>query len=253
MHNKLLKILLTGGNNGIGFQMVLQFLQDGHKVAVFDLSLDNLTAYKEKYSEDLMLFECDMTNQQVVTHCVNEVNSVFNGIDYAIHNACKYFYQKFEDTTDDDYTKVFNVNYYGAIHLTRAVLPIMKEQSSGRVFYTSSITGVTGFSNDSAYSPSKAALDALAKCLNIECRDTGVTFHLIHPPHTGTESVKRWIVAKEYMNDPHTVGVGLVKNIHKNRFIICYSLSHYIQIRIAYMFPVGWGRFLNALVSQKKA
>jgi len=244
-------ILITGGNEGIGFQMVLQFLRDGHKVAVFDLNLDNLSAYKEQYGENLIFFECDISNGQAVMHSVNEVFSVFNGIDYAIHNACRYLLKSFEDTADDDYKSVYNVNYYGAINLTRAVLPIMKKHSGGRFFYTCSVAGITGFAYDGAYASSKAALESLAKCLNLEYQNEGITFHIIHPPHTGTASVRRWTATGGYMNDPEKVGIGLAKNIHKKKFIICYSFSHYLQIKTIYLFPTGWGRFLNTLANQK--
>ena len=244
------RIIITGGNEGIGFFMTSQFLEDAHMVAVFDLKLDNLLALQKKYIEQLQLFECDVRNPQTVIQSVNNIISVFGGIDYAIHNACKCLFTNFEKTTDNEYKDVFDVNYYGAINLARAVLPTMKKQSSGRIFFTSSGVGVMGFVNISAYASSKGALESLGKCLNIEYLGTGITFHLIHPPLTKTTSAKPLPVPEEFKADPKKVGIGIAKNIHKKRFIICHSFAQRIQTHIAYMFSIKLGRFMSKMTKQ---
>ncbi len=173
------RIILTGGNEGIGFHMTSQFLKDGHRVAVLDLNLDNLRLLKETYPDYLLPLECDVSNPQMVMRSASDAITAFGGIDYAVHNACKCLFTSLEDTTDEEYKSVFDVNYQGAINLTRAVLPAMKEQSSGRVFFVSSGVGVMGFVNISAYASSKGAIESLAKCLNIEYQGTGISFQLI--------------------------------------------------------------------------
>jgi NAD(P)-dependent dehydrogenase (short-subunit alcohol dehydrogenase family) len=238
------KILITGGNQGIGFYMIMRYLEDGCKVAVIDLKLDNLSTLKEKYGDRLLAFECDVCNQKAVGECVDKTVSAFGGIDYAIHNACKYLYVDFYDTTDDDYGDVFNVNYFGAIYLSRAVLPIMKRQSGGKVFYTSSAVGVAGFNYCNAYASSKGALESLAKCMNIEHENTGITFHIIHPPFTTTSTASELPFPKELRSDPQKVGYGIAKNTYKKKFIICYSLKHSINIKLTYLFPVSLGKLV---------
>lgn len=59
-------IILTGGNNGIGYYMTKQFLEDGKKVAVLDLSLENLHVLKETYEDNLLYFVCDVTDEKRV-------------------------------------------------------------------------------------------------------------------------------------------------------------------------------------------
>jgi len=244
------RIILTGGNEGIGFYMTSQFLKDGHTVAVFDLKLDNLNDLKEKHPDRLLLFECDVSNPQAVIQSVDNTVSVFGGIDYAIHNACKCLFTSLEDTTDNDYKSIFNVNYHGAINITRAVLPTMKKQSNGRIFFTSSGVGVMGFVNISAYASSKGALESLAKCMNIEYQNTGITFHLIHPPLTKTTSAKPLPVPEEFKADPQKVGIGIAKHIHKKRFIICHSFAQRLQTRMAYLFSIKLGKFMSKMAGQ---
>jgi len=245
-----MRIVLTGGNDGIGYYMTSQFLKDDHMVAILDLKLDYLESLKQEYSEKLLLFECDIGDYQLVNQSIADTVTTFGGIDYAIHNACKCLFTSLEDTTNDEYRKVFDVNYFGAINLTRAVLPIMKDQSNGRVFFTSSGVGVMGFVNISAYASSKGALESLAKCMNIECQGTGITFHLIHPPLTNTTSAEPLPVPKEFKADPKKVGIGIAKNIHKNRFIICHSFGQRVQTRMAYIFLMKLGRFMSKMAGQ---
>jgi len=247
-----MRIVLTGGNDGIGYYMTSQFLKDGHKVAILDIKLDNLKSLKQKYTDKLLLLECDVSDHKTVNKSIAETISAFGGVDYAIHNACKCLFTSLEDTTNDEYKRVFDVNYYGAINLTRAVLPIMKEQSNGRVFFTSSGVGVMGFVNISAYASSKGALESLAKCMNIECQGTGITFHLIHPPLTNTTSAEPLPVPKEFKADPKKVGIGIAKNIHKNRFIICHSFGQRLQTRMAYILSMKLGKFMSKMTGQYK-
>ena len=239
------KIIITGGNEGIGFHMVTQFLKDGNKVAVLDWKLDNLSLLKYEYNENLELFECDIRDAQAVKQSVNDACQIFDGIDYAIHNACKHLFTRFMDTTDDDYEDVFNVNYYGGVNLTRAVLPIMEKQSSGRVIFTCSSSSVTGYLFVYAYASSKGALEALAKCLNIEYYYKNISFHILHPPLTGTRAINTLPVPDKHKTDPKVVGTGLAKHIHKKKFIICHSFLQYLLIRMYYAFPLIFG-LLNA-------
>jgi len=251
VENNLAVILIAGGNEGIGYFMTSQFLSDGHRVIVFDLNLDNLQPLKEEYNDNLLLFECDVCDPERVTQSVNNAVSILGSIDYAIHNACKCLFTSIEETTDDDYKSVFDVNYYGAINLTRAVLPSMKEKANGRIFYTSSGVGVMGFINISAYASSKGALESLAKCMNIEHRGTGISFHLIHPPLTKTTSANPLPVPDEIKADPEKVGVGIAKRIHKKNFIICHSYAQQVQTRMAYMFPIKLGKFMSKMTSRQ--
>ncbi len=245
------RIILTGGNEGIGFHMTSQFLKDGHRVAVLDLNLDNLRLLKETYPDYLLPLECDVSNPQMVMRSASDAITAFGGIDYAVHNACKCLFTSLEDTTDEEYKSVFDVNYQGAINLTRAVLPAMKEQSSGRVFFVSSGVGVMGFVNISAYASSKGAIESLAKCLNIEYQGTGISFQLIHPPLTRTSSAKPLPVPEDFKADPQKVGIGIAKNIHKKSFIICHSFAQRLQTRMMYLIPIKLGKLMSKLTREQ--
>ena len=107
-----------------------------------------------------------------------------------------------------------------------------------------------GFENISAYASSKGALESLAKCMNIEYQGTGISFHLIHPPLTKTTSAKPLPVPEEFKADPQKVGIGIAKNIHKKRFIICHSFAQRIQTRMAYILSIKLGKFMSKMTEQ---
>ncbi len=140
-----------------------------------------------------------------------------------------------------------DVNYYGAVRMVRAVLPHMRAQKSGRVCFTSSGVGVTGFGGLCAYASTKGALEALAKCLGIEEEGAGITFHILHPPLTRTASSRPLPVPPEFMADAEKVGRGLAKRLGKKSFILCHSAGQRLQTATAYRFPIKLGRLMSKM------
>ena len=152
-----------------------------------------------------------------------------------------------ESTTDETYHQVFNVNYFGALNLSRAVLPYMKEKNNGKIIFTSSGVGVMGFVNISPYASTKGAIESLAKCLNIEYADFNISFHIFHPPLTNTKSASPLPVPKEFMADPQKVGIGLAKRINKKSYIICHSAGQKLQTLLCYLFPIKMGKLMSKM------
>ncbi|KAA8675083.1 SDR family NAD(P)-dependent oxidoreductase [Clostridium sp. HV4-5-A1G] len=126
----------------------------------------------------------------------------------------------------------------------------MKSQRNSKVIFTSSCVSVMGFVNISPYSSSKDAIEALAKCLNIEYQNYGISFHIFHPPLTRTKSAEPLPVPKEFMVDPEKVGTGLAKHIQNKSFIICHSLGQKIQILICYLFPLKMGKLMSKMTAR---
>lgn len=246
------RIIITGANDGIGLSMVKQLLADNHHVAALDVNIGNLEELYKVNPGSLLYFKCDVTNEFLVKDCITQIETAWGGIDYAIHNACKCIFTSLENTSDADYQAVMDVNYFGAIHLTKAVLPVMKRQHSGRIFFTSSGVGVMGFVNISAYASSKGAIESLAKCMNIEYADSGISFHILHPPLTKTTSAAPLPVPDEFMAKPKEVGAGLAKRLTKKSFIICHSSGQALMTKLAYRFPVALGKKMSQMVQPRQ-
>ena len=190
-----------------------------------------------------------MRNFDEGKRAVDETVAVFDTIDIAVHNACKCTFESEKETDFDTYNDVFDVNYFGALRLVKSVIPYMSAQQKGRVIFTSSGVGVTGFMNISPYSSTKGALEALAKCLRIEYAKDNITFHIMHPPLTRTESASPLPVPDEFKTLPDKVGYGLAKHINSKRFIICHSLNQKMQTFGCYLFPTKMGDLLSKLTA----
>lgn len=242
-------IVITGANQGIGYFFVEHLLKNGARVAVFDLNTDNLENLSALYRNNLLYFKADVRYQEDLNNAIEKVISEFNTIDIAIHNACKCTFDTEENTDIDLYKEVFEVNYFGALRLAKSVLPYMKEQNNGKIIFTSSGVGVTGFMGISPYASSKGAIESLAKCLNIEYAKNNISFHIFHPPLTRTKSSAPLPVPKEFMAAPEKVGQGLAKHINSKRFIICHSFAQKIQILGCYLFPIKMGRLLSKMTA----
>lgn len=243
-------LFITGGNNGIGYYMVKEWLEIGNAASVIDLNVDHLDVLKKEYPDRLVFFKGDVCSKTDLETAVSQTKDAFGDIDYAVHNACSCIYKSFSQHTWTDYDQVMNVNFQGAVNLTDVILPIMTSQKTGKICFTSSGIGTTGYINISSYSASKGAIEAFAKCMNLEYKDSGVTFHLLHPPLTDTESCSPIPVPKEFKASPEKVGKGLIKHIHKDKFIITPSLGDALSVKLSYRFPLAMGRLLAKMTAK---
>ena len=246
----MMNIVITGANQGIGYYMAAQLLKDGNKVAVFDLETENLEALKAQYGEQLLSFKVDVRNQEALNAASAHAADAFSGIDVAIHNACRCTFDTEANTDLDTYKDVFDVNYFGALRLTKSVLPYMVKQNQGKIIFTSSGVGVMGFTRISPYASSKGAIEALAKCLNIEYAKNNISFHIFHPPLTRTKSAAPLPVPQDFMALPETVGRGLAKHIHSKHYIICHSWGQRMQTLWCYLCPLKMGKLMSKMTDR---
>lgn len=245
-------IIITGAANGIGYHMVKRLLSEDCNVTVLDIDVANLADLGKRY-DSLLAMVCDVRDEEKLRQCVSASVEQFGGVDCAVHNACMCTFERMEQTGEQTYRDVMDVNYFGALHLAKAVLPYMKSRKTGKVIFTSSGVGVMGFADISPYASSKGAIESLAKCLNIEYQNDGIRFHIFHPPLTRTQSSAPLPVPPEFMADPEKVGVGLARRINKRSFIICHSFGQTLQTRLCYLFPIAMGKFMSKMTAAYKA
>lgn len=243
-------VVITGANQGIGYYLIEQLLRENNRVAVLDRETNNLDKLKETYQNDLIYFQVDIRDEDSMQKAAMSIVDKFSEIDIAIHNACICTFEIEKDTTLDVYKDIFDVNYFGAVRFVKAVLPYMSKQKKGRVIFTSSGVGVTGFFGISPYASTKGALESLAKCLNLEYEQDHISFHIYHPPLTRTKSSSPLPVPAEFMATPDKVGRGLAKHIYSKRFIICHSFSQKLQTMGCYLFPIKMGKLLSKMTQK---
>ena len=250
-------ILIVGADQGIGYYLVERLLESGNKAAVLDIQINAVEILKEKYQEAVLPIIADARNLSSIENGVRRAIEHLGDIDIAIHNACLCTFESEHDTGYEIYQNVMDVNYFGALRLAKTVLPHMRKAQKGRIIFTSSGVGITGFSNISPYASSKGAIESLAKCLQLENAEYGITFHLFHPPLTNTKSASGISVPKEFKAEAKKVGYGLADHIWSKKFVICHSAFQAAQMKFSYRHPLFIGNMMtkaakNAIEPEKK-
>ena len=237
-------VLIVGANQGIGYYLVEKLLELGNTVTVLDIQINAIEILKEKNQKTVLPIIADARNLSNIENGVHRAIERYGDIDIAIHNACLCTFKSEPDTGYEVYQNVMDVNYFGALRLAKTVLPYMRNSKKGRIIFTSSGVGVTGFSNISPYAASKGAIESLAKCLRIENEEYGITFHLFHPPLTNTKSASGISVPKEFMAEAKKVGYGLADHIWSKKFVICHSVNQAVQMKFSYRHPLYIGKMM---------
>lgn len=245
-------ILIVGANQGIGYFMAEELLAQGNQVTILDVETAGLKNLQKQYPHQLLSVVCDVRDTAGVEAAIQKSVSTFGCMDIAVQNACRCTFDSMEETEYPVYEDVFNVNFFGALRLAKCVVPYMEKdrKGKGKIIFTSSGVGVMGFHNISPYASSKGAIEALAKCLNIEYMDKGICFQIFHPPLTNTQSASPLPVPPEILADPKVVGAGLAKRIHKKGFYICHSAAQHLQTGLCYLFPHKMGRMMSRLLKR---
>lgn len=243
-------IVIVGGNQGIGYYMVERLLEQGHSVAVLDLDVCAVKKLQTAHPQNLLPIIADARDPAAIQSGVDQALQMFGNIDAAIHNACLCTFASEPDSGYSVYQKVMDVNFFGALRLAKSVLPSMRNAGKGRVIFTSSGVGVTGFANISPYASSKGAIESLAKCLEIENLCYGISFHLFHPPLTDTASASGLPIPKEFKADAKKVGYGLADHLWSKQFVICHSTIQALQIKFSYHHPLQIGKMMTKMTQR---
>ncbi len=183
-------VVITGASSGIGRETALQFAREGAKSALVSRSRERLQAVADEIgavNPDVLVVPADVSAPGEVKEAVRKVLSAFGRIDILFNNAGSSSVGAIEDDDFVEKTKrLFNVDYFGTVLVTREVLPVMKKQGSGHIMNMSSVVGRKAFPRFGGYSSAMHAITAFSDALRQELRDTGISVSTIHPGLTQT-------------------------------------------------------------------
>ena len=176
--------LVTGSSTGIGLATVLDLGRHGYKVYASmrnpDTAADLRTTAKGE-ELDIHVVQLDVTDSDAVTQRVDEILADSGAIDVLVNNAGIGGGTSIEETPDEFWTEMFETNVFGAMRVTRAVLPNMRKQGSGTIVNVSSVAGRSAIPPQGAYSASKFALEAASEVLAQEVLPHGIRVAIIEP------------------------------------------------------------------------
>lgn len=186
MKNKV--VWITGASSGIGEALAYKYGDAGARLIISARNAQKLNEVKAKckYPDNVEVLEMDVVKHDRMTHYAQHVLQQYGMIDILVNNAGISQRGKVEDNDANVDKQIFDVNFFGATYLTKAVLPSMLERKSGNIVVISSIVGKVATPYRSAYAASKHALHGWFDALRAEIHDRNVHVNIICPGYIRT-------------------------------------------------------------------
>lgn len=186
-------VIITGSSNGFGYLSAKLFADKGYKVYATMRNPEGRNSEKkqelEKYSSNIKVVDTDVADDESVKVAMDSIINEAGTIDVLINNAGIMHMGIAEAFSIDQANQLMNVNYYGIIRTTQAVLPNMRKEGKGLIINTTSAYGRVFAPFAATYGASKAAIEAYTQSLKYELAPTGVETILVEPGPFGTNLV----------------------------------------------------------------
>ncbi len=170
--------LITGVSRGLGKALAQAVLNQG------DIVIGTTRSGKADLSGDansLKLFKLELTDPAQIKQTVEAAYQLHRRLDVIVNNAGYGLLGALEETSDEDIQRVFDVNFFGVVHLIQEVLPYLRRQRSGHLVNLSSIAGLAPMAGSSLYAAAKSAIEGVSQALAQEVEPLGIKVTLIEP------------------------------------------------------------------------
>jgi NAD(P)-dependent dehydrogenase (short-subunit alcohol dehydrogenase family) len=178
---------ITGTSRGFGREWAIAALDRGDKVAATARNLGALDDLVAKYGDAILPIKLDVTDREAAFAAVQQAHERFGRLDVVVNNAGYGHFGMIEEVSEAEIRAQLETNVLGALWVTQAALPFLREQGSGHIIQVSSIGGVSAFMNTGAYHASKWALEGFSQSLAQEVAGFGIKVTLIEPTGYSTD------------------------------------------------------------------
>ena len=178
-------VLITGCSSGIGRALAEVCAEAGDRV-IATMRNPSMAGNLEKV-DGVTILPLDVTSDESVSKCVDAVLRSEGQIDVLVNNAGIDTVGAIEDVSLEKIREIMETNFFGALKITRASLPIMRARKSGTIVMVTSMSSVFTSYGEGAYSASKRALEAAAEAIQIETARWGLRVQVVRPGYVATE------------------------------------------------------------------
>lgn len=195
-------IIITGTSRGIGFELALQFANQGHQV----LAVSRKTPQELIDNPNITCLSIDISIEEDMQQIDKFISSTWKKVDILINNAGSIINKPFAQLSQTDFENVYKVNVFGVANLIRTCLPYM--QKGSHVISISSMGGIQGsmkFPGLAAYSSSKGAVITLSELLAEEYKEQGVAFNVLALGAVQTEMLEEAFPGYKAPNSPKEI------------------------------------------------
>lgn len=231
--------VVTGGASGIGLATTKKLLSEGANVVILDLKMDEEII--NSLGENVLYLKCDVSNEENVKNCIEEIIKKFDHIDYLVANAgIGGSASKPHEVSMDEWNKVISVNQTGIFLLNKYVINEMLRGGKGAVVNTSSMYGLVGSTTSFAYSASKGAINQMTRSLALTYARDNIRVNAIAPGYVDTPilSMVPDNVKKAMGNE---LPIGRLGKDTEIANLICYLLSDDASFITGAIIPIDGG------------
>lgn len=203
--------VVTGAGSGIGRQLALKLAQAGASIAISDVNLSGLAETEKLVLEQqknsaakIVATELDVSKRDAVFAYAQQIKEEFGSVNLVINNAGVALASgTLSETSVDDFEWLMSINFSGVLYGTKAFLPIMQEAQWGHIVNISSLFGLIGVAEQSAYNASKFAVRGMTEALRqeLEQENSHISCTSIHPGGIKTSIARNSRVSKELRPD----------------------------------------------------
>jgi NAD(P)-dependent dehydrogenase (short-subunit alcohol dehydrogenase family) len=178
---------ITGASRGFGRVWAEAALKRGDKVAATARKLASIADFTEKYGENVLTLELDVTKPDQVKSAVEQAHAHFGRLDIVLNNAGYSLVGTIEEASADDVRALYDTNIFGTLSVIQAALPLLRKQGGGHILGTSSGLGHVTMPVIGYYCSSKWAFEAIHESLAAEIKPFGIKVTIIEPGAYATE------------------------------------------------------------------
>ena len=208
--------LVTGASSGIGLQTSMRLAEEGARVMMTDINLEEGRQQAEKLGATATFLKLDITEEEEWISVLDETVKRFDRLDILVNSAGMVLIADVEQITLEDWKKVHAVNLDGTFLGCKHGVRVMKEFGAGSIINLSSVSGMIGGFNLAAYNSSKGAVRMLTKSVALHCARAGygIRCNSIHPTFIETPMLESMILDSP---DPEKARQTLVRQVPLRR------------------------------------
>jgi NAD(P)-dependent dehydrogenase (short-subunit alcohol dehydrogenase family) len=177
-------VVITGSASGIGRALAVCLAREGCALALLDVDQEGLTALAGQIGSGpgrLTIHGLDVSDRKQVHETAGAIHTLHGRVDILINCAGVAVLETIEDITYEDFQWVMDVNFWGAVHTTKAFLPFLKQRDEAHIVNISSVDGIVPNPNGGAYAAAKAAMKSFTETLYQELQGTNISVTCVLP------------------------------------------------------------------------
>lgn len=180
-------VIITGASRGFGKTWAEAFLKRGDNVVATSRNIDGLQDLVTKYGDAVLPLKLNVISRENCFAVVRAAVEEFGHIDAVINNAGYAVFGAVEEHSEKEAKDLFDVNVFGTLWMTQAILPVFREQGSGHILQLSSVLGINSLPTMGLYSATKFAVEGFSEALQEEVKEFGIKITLIEPNSFATD------------------------------------------------------------------